>query len=293
MSDNIPPVPARLFLIMARFAPTAVILRRGPSKWVQLIKWNTQDDTFEMGQWFKGRIYERRCDLSPDGRYFLYFASKFNKKTVSDSQGYTYAWTAVSKPPYLTALALWPKGDCWHGGGMFIDNNSIQLNHQPEKAIPHPNHQPPRTWKIHPTPNASGEDEPIHFQQLTHFYGWQEEQSLQADFNRKQGFTTKKPQLLVKLNRKYKSHLVRQFTINGDESTESYFLQHTKTNALIPLPETDCARWDQRGRLVFVQNGRLYTGKPQEDGTLWSKEIANFNDHQPETIDSPSWAKAW
>jgi hypothetical protein len=32
---------------------------------------------------------------------------------------YTYAWTAVSKPPWLTALGLCPKGNCWDGGGLF------------------------------------------------------------------------------------------------------------------------------------------------------------------------------
>lgn len=41
------PAPARLFVLLAREASAGVILRRGPSKWVQLIKWNTDADTFE------------------------------------------------------------------------------------------------------------------------------------------------------------------------------------------------------------------------------------------------------
>ena len=109
------PIPCRLFFILARNANTAVIFRRGPSKWVQLIRWDTERDTFEPGQWFHGRIYERRSDLLPDGTKLIYFASKFNALTLED-RDYTYAWTAISKLPYLTALALWPKGDCWHGG---------------------------------------------------------------------------------------------------------------------------------------------------------------------------------
>ena len=58
-----------------------------------------------MGQWFKGRIYEKRCDLSPDGTKLIYFAQKINTRTLNDPK-YSYAWTAISRPPYLTALAL-------------------------------------------------------------------------------------------------------------------------------------------------------------------------------------------
>jgi hypothetical protein len=54
------PVPARLFIVFARKTPMAVIFRRGTSKWVQLIKWNTKTDHFEMGHWFNGRICLKR-----------------------------------------------------------------------------------------------------------------------------------------------------------------------------------------------------------------------------------------
>jgi len=112
-----------------------VILRRGPSKWVEVIAWDTHRDTFDHGAWFHGRIYQRRSDLSPDGTKLVYFASKFTSKTVNDPE-YTYAWTAVSKVPYLTALALWPKSDCWWGGGLFQDNYTVFLNHRPSEATP-------------------------------------------------------------------------------------------------------------------------------------------------------------
>src|SRR4051812_43670890 len=122
------PPPPRLSLLLARDADVAVIFRRGPSKWVEVIRWNTRRDEFERGHWFHGRIYERRCDLSPDGEPLLYFVSKFSGRTMKEN-AYTYAWTAVSRPPWLTALALWPKGDCWWGGGQFLGNHHILLNH--------------------------------------------------------------------------------------------------------------------------------------------------------------------
>ena len=112
----------RMYAILARKARFGVVFRRGPSKSVLLIGWNTSNDTFQQGQWLRGRIYERRCDLSPDGNLLLYFAASYRKPY--------YSWSAISRPPYLTALALWPKGDGWGGGGHFLSQHRIALNHR-------------------------------------------------------------------------------------------------------------------------------------------------------------------
>jgi hypothetical protein len=112
---------ARLFVIPARDEPTAVILRRGPSDWYHLIQWHTRRDAFVHGAWFKGRIYEEKCDLSPDGRLFLYFALKGSR---ADTE-FTHAWTAISRPPWLHALVLWPHATTYGGGGRFVDNRTL------------------------------------------------------------------------------------------------------------------------------------------------------------------------
>lgn len=91
-----PSAPYRLYVILAREAPIAVIFRRGPSKRVQIVKWDTATDTFTPGQWFHGRIYERRSDLSLDGKLLVYFA--MNLRTRNLHSDYSYAWTAVSRP---------------------------------------------------------------------------------------------------------------------------------------------------------------------------------------------------
>lgn len=75
-------IPARIHAIIARERRRAVVFRRGPSKKVAVIGWNLNTDEFTTGQWFKGRIYEYRCDLSPDGRYLLYFAAKYGINPV-------------------------------------------------------------------------------------------------------------------------------------------------------------------------------------------------------------------
>lgn len=38
------------------------------------------------------------------------------------------SWTAISRAPYLKALALWPWGDCWNGGGLFLTDSRFWRN---------------------------------------------------------------------------------------------------------------------------------------------------------------------
>jgi len=125
----------RLYLLYASQSPKVIILRRGPSKWTQQILWDTSSDTFTYGQWFHGGIKNYDCDVSPSGDYLLYFAQKYHSKDPD----YT-TFTAVSKTPTFTALALWPLGDSWAGGGIFIDEKTFWLNHPEDKRITHPDH---------------------------------------------------------------------------------------------------------------------------------------------------------
>ncbi|MGI9409780.1 MAG: hypothetical protein ACR2OV_06885 [Hyphomicrobiaceae bacterium] len=150
-----------LYAIIARDGRSAAVLRRGPSKQVQLIRWWLGSDTFEEGQWFKGRIYERRCDLSPSGERFVYFAQDFGRSPGS--------WTAVSKPPYLTALVLWAKGDCWGGGGLFDSEMTLRLNHRPgAESKAEDTFGLPKKFKVRLLGDHSGwgEDDPINHYRL-------------------------------------------------------------------------------------------------------------------------------
>ena len=108
---------------MARDVPLAVVIRRGPTSWAQLSLWHTETDEFSHGAWFRGRIYEEKCDLSPDGQLFVYAA--FQGQRLGSS--YTQSWTAISRPPWLHALVVWPLGSTYGGGGRFIDNRRLVL----------------------------------------------------------------------------------------------------------------------------------------------------------------------
>ena len=75
---NVTP-PARLHAILARRGSYAVVFRRGPSDKVAVIGWDRRNDVFTLGQWFRGRIYPLRSDLSPKGEYLIYFAAKYGR----------------------------------------------------------------------------------------------------------------------------------------------------------------------------------------------------------------------
>jgi hypothetical protein len=121
----------RLHILLARNATTAVVIRRGPSKRVATFLWDRNGDCFSLGQWMNGRIYERRSDLSPDGRHLIYFA--MNGQWTADSKG---SWSAVSRAPYLKAISFYPKGDCWEGGGLFLNNKLFWLNDRYYHKVP-------------------------------------------------------------------------------------------------------------------------------------------------------------
>jgi hypothetical protein len=47
--------------------------------------------------------------------------------------------------------------------------------------------------------------------------------------------------------------------------------------------------WDQQGRLVMAQDGKLVTVQPGGG----SAEIADFNGQEPDPEPSPAWAREW
>ncbi len=58
------------------------------------------------------------------------------------------AWTAISRPPYFSALAIWPSEGAWTGGGVFGSNNRILLNEDTDGLIPRAKFAPPRSIQI-------------------------------------------------------------------------------------------------------------------------------------------------
>ena len=172
----------RLYFIVAREVPIAVVFRRGPTRQVELLTWDLRTDEIVRGQWLKGRIYERRSDLSPSGDHLIYFAAKYETGLRT--------WTAVSRPPWLTAVAMWPKGDAWGGGGLFDDERRIRLNHRASEMALAEAFRLPSTIEVIPFGAASGwgEDDPIHHVRLQRDgWRWIDRRSAKAEHSGSKG----------------------------------------------------------------------------------------------------------
>lgn len=151
--------------VIARDANTAVIFRRGPSRLCKLLIWDLNSDEITGGQWLQGRVYTKRCDVSPDGKHLVIAAANYsvshrkkNQATVSDLR-MTDGWTAISKPPYFTAVALWFTGCAWNGGGIWNTNEELWINNCP--VFWEPSVLPPSLVKVVPLSLGRSENEPL------------------------------------------------------------------------------------------------------------------------------------
>jgi hypothetical protein len=82
--------------------------------------WDLVSGDFQEGAWFRGTLYPQRCDLSPGGRWLCYFAFKHDSAWPA---GPTY--NAISRPPWLKALAAWQEHGTWSRGFHFVTEPSV------------------------------------------------------------------------------------------------------------------------------------------------------------------------
>ena len=292
-SDRKIRVPCRLYGLLAREAPVAVLLRRGPTRRVQLILWHTDTDTFEEGQWFYGRIYEWGCDLSPDGTLFLYLARKAETSDRRRSR-ITHKWTALSYPPYFTALAIWPAGDTWDGGGMFLSSRSIWLCYDRR-------HLEKRTYR-HIIIEASFR--PERFREHSLRDGW--EMVEPGEFGRErvpdgvpgQGLRmraiTHRPMIWRKYRPDHRYCLVTELYRERDFSFEPLvYLVDEASQKQELIEEATWIDWDQQGRLVFARAGKLFASLDTLGHPLTMHELADFNSNTPESVIAPYRGKRW
>jgi hypothetical protein len=127
--DMTPSTP-KTFIHMARDAPMGVVLYRKSHLTTYVLKLDHKDRLIK-GSRFYGRLFPERCDVSPDGRLFVYFAMRGK---LTDGKANPSTWTAVCEPPFLKALAFAPNDSTWGGGGLFLRDRRLVLFDTPEGA---------------------------------------------------------------------------------------------------------------------------------------------------------------
>jgi hypothetical protein len=123
----------RLFGIPAIEAPIVAVIRRGPSDWCHVGRWDVETMAYQPGSWLRGTIYPQRCDVSPDGRWLCYFTLKAG---ADWSAGATYI--ALSRLPWVTSLAAWGTGGTWTHGLHFVSDTDVWPTETPSEGDPAP-----------------------------------------------------------------------------------------------------------------------------------------------------------
>lgn len=311
-----PTASCRLYAILARDGRSAVVFRRGPTRQVLVLRWWLDSDTIEPGQWLKGRIYERRCDLSPNGDLLIYFAAK--------SETSMSTWTAVSRTPFLSALALWPWVGSWGGGGVFDDATTIRLHHlSPDAPIfrttrdarelwhplgPDRSEVLPNNYRVHGWGDKTGnrtEDE----YRITRD-GWtlvaKGETGTYGDtpgyswvltapelYERASSDTTVGKPLI--LRRTLKAIGQR----DGPWYAEDFDVRVSNGTVLRHIADCSWADWHSNGDLLFALDGCLYrlpkqhTGDAVSDPLTNATLVADLGGLTFKSTIAPAWALAW
>lgn len=261
-------------------------------------------DVFEAGEWFVGRIYERRCDLSPDGQKLIYFAADYKEPL--------YSWTAVSRLPYLSPLLLWPKGDGYGGGGLFDTPDVISLNHRASQLeLAEVFHLPPglqvRPFGDNP---GLGEDNPIYRARLLRD-GWQLAQEGKSHDNTSGAGsqlvfdpppTYQKPLPRGQNDRSQPFELSMHIKGINEQGGSWYVVEYQihgpDKRLVLDLGRLDWADWDKNGDLLFAKVGKVFRLPPAlQAGEVYDLgraiQLADFSEHRFAKTEPPAEALVW
>lgn len=268
-----------MFVLPASRADLAVILRRGPTDWWRLTLWDTKTDRFEHGQWFHGRVYPGKCDVSPDGRLLIYFAGQFKPRNLQ--KGYRDTWTAISRPPYFTALALWPIGDTWGGSGIFLDNTTVLLGSSLSGwPSHHPDHPPGPLQVLTYGDLAKGDSR--RNARPGWLNGWIQEENFHDGTGRKE---------VRKLSSGLQLARYAPLQYAPSRAPVLYTVYNSDGTAMSCF-EAHWADWDRRGRLLATAGGHVFSGEMSRTELLWD-ELAAMTDDRPSPLESPAWSRTW
>lgn len=271
-------VAPRIYCLPATEAPVVAVFRRGPTNWSHVGRWDLRELRYESGAWLGGRLFPRRSDLSPDGRYLCYFAHK-----PSATWELGEAYVAISKLPWLTALHAFGTCGTWTRGYYFTQDGSSGDPEEPRLPIPYGLRSIPvvqfanerrRGWEEAPDcPERAPKDM------------WDERRNVRM--------------------RKRQPHGDRWLCVESVGSAGGEFGQEQAvdglrvhysletTGQLELLDDLQWADWDRDGQLLVatrtgcLQIRRFHGAAPD---VLWEKDLSQL---VPNPVDAPGWAKSW
>lgn len=270
--------PCRLWLYVALKTDVAIILRRGPDQYSRLTVWDISQDKFTHGQWLKANIDTHCCDISPSGDYFLY-SVKYAKREP-------YLWVTLSRPPYFSALALWPISDAWGGDSTFVSADRLCIK-------PGMNQSRLELAEGFYLKNFILVEGKYNSDWRWMRDGWQPIIPDNYDPNWGKFFLT------WEKADPSNQYVLRRYHVKEDVNRMGYGLGNAFSflimyqDQTIPLMGINCADWDHQGRLIMTTRAGSVKVGELDNGVIRTKQLLDFNEQSFEEITPTSWATSW
>jgi hypothetical protein len=272
---------ARISFFLNSSSSKAVIFRRGPSKWTQLLLWDLDNTQIQEGQWFKGRVYLEKSDFSPNGDYLALALAKYPNKNNEGEKN--YSWLSISKPPYFSALLTLISKDGQTCGGYFADDKKLIYNGSQdflEKKDNKKNHGFHIVFKNKNSPMKIYGENPLNNKRLER-NGWITIQDWEGTYHK-----TKLPQIKEKRITS-NSSIIMERSVNDFERYTKYSL--ITSYGKKEIENAECVDFDFKHNLIVSKGGKLYRTKNYEYNRLKIdlELIADLNKNSPSELLPP------
>jgi hypothetical protein len=265
-------------VLLATGAPIACVLRRGPTDWWHVARWDVDEHRVEHGAWLRAKIYPERCAVSPDGSLLAAFV-------LDGRSGSWGRYFAVSKLPWLHALAAWETPDTYTTGAHFPDERTLVLAGTVQTSAPFhgsfPGEVTLRPTDMHWTRSRL-------FRELN--TGWRVVPATEPWVEHLSAPIAAQPNAVVAARTSPHTPQWQLVLVSLWEYRREYYLLE-RENA-VPLTGVVWAEWDpaRRGSLLAATStGQLQTMTADLE-PAWQYEMNRF---QPESTAAPDWAKSW
>ncbi|MCP4308075.1 MAG: hypothetical protein GY788_25015 [bacterium] len=261
----------RVFGIPATQAPVVAVIRRGPSDWTHIGAWRTDTDTYEPGAWLRGTIYPQKCDLSADGRLFAYSAMKQPGDWPAGA-----VYEAISRLPWLTALAAWGSGTTYTRGVRFAAAADSDVGEPDVGDAP---------------PLGLRWNRPVQFC-VERRRGWIESEDTPPradggpwDENRRVEMTKSQPRgrRLLHVDGRYTA-----FRAGDPGAGVSYWMTEDEDIAALDVQWAD---WDRDGDLLVATSAGVLQRRNLTTGV--TTDVMDLNQLRPRPQPAPDWAHSW
>jgi hypothetical protein len=183
------------------------------------------------------------------------------------------SYTAIARAPYLKAITVFPKGDCWQGGGLFTTSQRYWLNGCHAEPL-HDSGDCRLDPDFRPTGSYGGECPSVYYRRLQ-WDGWQLTDRLSAGSTERWDIFEKPVGLGWTLRK------IAHAEVGAPQGKGCYWdeheLVHAHSGRCDPHPAWEWADLDGK-RLVWASGGILHAGVIGRRGLSEQQSLYDCND---------------